>query len=77
MHYHLPRVKLQLCQLLPQLILGHAVDVSISDGDLFVHRMAKITVGLTSGTRNRIFCTTNLVAGLFLKWQKKKKKDVD
>lgn len=71
MHYHLPRVKLQLCQLLPQLILGHAVDVSISHSDLFVHRMAKITVGLTSGNlRNRLFRTTNLVAWLFLKCNK-------
>lgn len=70
MHYHLPCVKLQLCQLLPQLILGHAVNVSISHSDLFVDRMAKITVGLSSGKlRNRIFCMTNLVAGLFLKCQ--------
>lgn len=70
---HLPCVKLQLCQLLPQIILGHAVDVSVSHSDLFVHRMAKITVGLSGGNlRIRIFRMTNVVAGLFLKGQQTK-----
>lgn len=36
----LPRVELQLRQLLPKLVLGHAVDVPVSQGDLFVHWVA-------------------------------------
>lgn len=45
----LPCVELQLGQLVPQLLLGHAIDVSVSHCDLLVHRVTEVAVGLRWG----------------------------